>query len=41
MIWITACVLSATTLVWLRARLRRVLSIGAECCLLLIISSLF
>lgn len=22
MIWITACVLSATTLVWLRARLR-------------------
>lgn len=24
MIWITACVLSATTLVWLGARLRRV-----------------
>lgn len=24
MIWITACVLSATTAVWLRARLRRV-----------------
>lgn len=24
MIWITACVLSATSVVWLRARLRRV-----------------
>lgn len=24
MIWITACVLSATTVVWLRSRLRRV-----------------